>query len=250
MQTHSGYVSANDVISDILPVVDDPGQKKFPHEWYIQQIQNALTELAYDTYFDERKESILIEGCSSLQLPSGLVNLKAVYLFNGDKCMPGIMQTVWHARNYVRDGEQQFKEQRGTQVDPIMDQAISGSTQHALYYYNTMGDRIMLSDACRAYQKLFVVYNGLGCDFGSTPTIPHFLREAVKCWVAVVALEIRNAQDRGAWSAVLATQQNRLHGDSRNPGAWMRAKRRVQSSDEKEMRDLSKYLTGLNAQLI
>lgn len=251
MQTHTGYVSADEIIADVTSIAVDDEMREFSPGWYISQVQQALTELAYDTYFDDREWEALIPKCLEIELPSGLFNITNVYVFSGNNCGIGYMQNVHYARNYIRKGGAMFKEQRGVNGEPVMDPVIRPTTAAGPCFYNTRNGKLTLSDACLAYEKVFVTYKGLGCDFGSAPIIPHYLRDAVKWWVAHEALNIRSNREPGRWDRALDQASRKLHGDGRpsNPGAWLSARRRVQAIDEKAGRDIQRYIKSMNSDL-
>lgn len=252
---HGKPISANDVIADVLPFANDTGMKRgLDIGWYLGAVQTAITELGYDTMFAKRTWTAVIprsahERCM-LEMPEDLINITKLYAFSGSTCNPVESNTIWYAEGYHRDNAAQFKEQKGQfNNNLIMDDVATSFEVQSTMFYNTMGNVLMLSDACLRFEKVYMLYRGTGVKFGDAPVIPHFLREAVTWMVVERALTVFLHEDRtGATLNALKNAQNKLYGDGRisNPGALMKARRRVQASDTKEMEDMQKYLYGLS----
>lgn len=248
--THTGYVSADEIMADVYGLVGDPGGDRFSDGFMLSQIQQALTELAYDTYFDERTAIIPINRCTTLDLPVGMFNIDKVFVFNGNECSNSNTRVVWWAKGWVRKGAGRgYKEQQGqNHDDPIMEDVMFSPDVGTLLYWNTLNGKLMLSDACAGFDNVFLKYRGLGCDFKSAPCIPHYLREAVKNMTAIAALKHRFAEDPSRWGVVLETVKRDHFGNGSfsNPGTWVQAKRRVVATDSKARDDISKYLSQLS----
>jgi len=246
MSVHAGYISPDVVIADVAKIIDDEKLKEFSYGDHLSQIQQALTELACDTLYDERTYEGEVPRSGITGLPSGLVNLEQAFLFDGDRCHAGNQQTLWWARNYSVYGGSGFKENRAGKSDPIMERAISSSTEGTLYYFNVIGNTIHFGPACLRYSKFLLRYRGIGASIGETPIIPYELRQAVKNYAAMAALTVLFARDPKRWHAVLANiKRDHFGGQSAmDVGSWKQAQRRVQSSHIKWRRDLSKYLSA------
>lgn len=247
MPTHSGYCSPEQVIADAVSLYDDEGFKEFSPGWCMGKVQSGLSELAFDTYFDDKVAVLPITDNLIVNIPEGLWSIDRMYAFNGNECVAGPANTVWYARNYVRYGGGMFKEQKGENDDPFMEDVISSSNAAAVLYYGTLDNRIFLSDACAAYQKLMIKYKGMGCRIGDAPIVPHELRSAVTHYVAMQALLVLNGRYPGRWAAQLAEVKRMLYGQGGlDVGTWKQAQRRVQSVSAKQRDDLKKYLSRLS----
>lgn len=246
---HGGYVSANHLISLVLPIVRDTRQKDLAPGWYLSACQQAITELGFHTMFDQRIWTGLIPESLTVDMPNGLINIVHLWAFSGNTCNQNSRANIWHATGFFRENKAQFKEQAGTQWnDPIMDNTLTAPQVNEVLFYNTLGNKLMLSDACGAYEKVFMEYRGIGVDFGEAPVIPYYLMDAVKWWMAVEALQILALERQEvATDRALATAKDNLDGNRMKPGAWLTAKRRVQGSNRKEMEDTMKYLNKLSS---
>jgi hypothetical protein len=80
------FVSIDIILADVLKTVDDASTKLNSKGWYTSQIQQALEELSFDTFFDERNANFDVPKDLRLELPEGAFNLRKVYLFNGNSC--------------------------------------------------------------------------------------------------------------------------------------------------------------------
>lgn len=247
MPTHSGYCSPDQVIADAVSYYNDEGFKEFSPGWCMGKVQSALSALAFDTYFDDKVAVVPITDNLVVNIPEGLWTIDNMYAFNGDVCNAGPANTVWYARNYVRLGNSMFKEQKGENSDPFMEDTLTASEVGSLLFYGTLDGRIFLSDACAAYGKLMIKYRGMGCKLGDAPIVPHELREAVTNYVALQALLVLNGRYPGRWAAQLAEIKRMHYGQGGlDVGLWKQAQRRVQSISAKQRNDLKKYLSRLS----
>lgn len=248
MHASAGYISPNEIISDVIAICDDMEFKAFEYAFYLSQVQQALSELAYDTLFDQRTWTGAIPPSLVLDLPDGLFNLEQVYVFSGTDCSIGNLSNVYWARHFFRHGGATVKEQRGVQTDPFLE----NTTVYAggILYFNISGGKLYLSDACAGFQNVLVQYRGMGCKLGDAPMIPHYLREAVKNFVAKAILTVRFARDPGRWSAVLDNVKRDHFGNGGlDAGTWKQAQRRVQSIDIKARNDIARYLSNLSLKI-
>ena len=247
---NGGYISPDEIIADATSICDDEAFKKFSYGSYLSQIQQALTELAQDTLYDDRVWSGPIPSTLVVDITGvGVVNIEKVFLYNGDKCHAGNQVTVWHARGFTRHKGAGFKEQKGSMNnDPIMDNVTYGSEQ-GLPYYNNASGYLQLSDACANYQNIMIRYRGLGCPIGAVPVVPTEFRQAVKNYVAMAQLTVLFARDPQRWGLVLANVKRDHHGGNgpMDAGTWKQAQRRARTLNMKERENQNKYLSAIDA---
>src|SRR5690606_9164975 len=129
---------------------------EFSYGDHLSQIQQALTELACDTLYDERTYEGEVPRNGVAELPGGLINLEKAFLFNGNKCEAGLAQPMWWARNYSVYGGNRFKESDPRRDDPIMEKAIRKSTEGDLFYFNIVGRALYFGPACLRYEKFLL----------------------------------------------------------------------------------------------
>lgn len=248
MPTHSGYVTANEIIADVTTMVDDEGFKKFSLGFYMSYVQQALSDLAFDSYFDERVWTTPITSLC-LDMPSGMFSIDDVFVFNGDECDANNVQTVYWGKNHYNHGGAWFRKQRGDNGnDPLTEDAVSTTTAATTLFYNTYEGQIHLSDACGSWEMLMVKYKGMGVTFGDVPLIPHELRTAIKNRVAMDVIAIMYSRDPQRWIGPLQMIKRDHHGGNGplDVGTWKQAMRRVQSRSKKQIDDLKKYLSNLS----
>lgn len=247
--THNGYVSPDEIAADVHGAVGDPKGDRFSEGFMLSQIQQALTELAYNTYFDERTAIIPINGCQTLDLPNGMFCIDKIFTFNGNECGGTNQNVVWWAKDWTLEGKVGFKEQQGENpANPIIEDQTFATTMGRVLYYNTLHGKLMLSTACLAFDNIFLKYRGLGVDFGSSPCIPHYLRQAVKDWVTIQCLTHKqwDAKDATVTMALREANASYYGNGGNRPGTKLEAKRRVMALDIKAQNDISKYLSELS----
>ena len=249
MHGSNGYVSPDEIFSEVTMMIGDEPAKELSYGFYMGSMQKALSELAFDTYFDQRAWSTPITDLT-LEMPNGLWNIEQVFVFNGDDCSASNMANVYQARGFTRYAKGTFKEQRGIMRDPLME----STTYHAgsLLFYNTLSPYIMLSDACAGYQNLMLRYRGMGCVIGEAPIIPAYLRQAVTDYCVFTALKVLKARGIAVAAGLLQDVKRDLYAGNgpMDPGSWLAAKRRVQTVDIKAKNDYAKYMSHLSLNLI
>lgn len=258
------FVTANEILSDVLKLVDDERYEVNSRGYYMSLIQQALEGLAFDTFFDVKREDFEFPKDElRLEMPIGSFNIRHIYIFNGGNCVISNAQKVWWKRNYypAKKGTGYFADNRGNNVrDPFFpshsfdrNQSKNGliispsqqSTVENTYFYNIQNGEIMFSSACRTFAKVHIEYNGTGCDIGEIPIIPMFLREAVIDFIAEATLRIRMARPDGkGWGQLWQIYVKRLNRDQEygiGTGSWRRAAYRVKTLSASKRADFSEY---------
>ena len=259
------FVTVNQILSDVLPLVQDEGFRVKSKGWYTSQAQQALEELSFDTFFAE-KDPILIAIPEDLKIPipKGTFNIRQLYITNGNSCNIGNSRNVYHKRNYIagsqsgylardkfdNNNDPFYNNRNFNNVDSRPAQGDEDRSRPAnLYFYGVHNGVINLSPSCRNFKNIFIVANGIATEIGDTPLIPSFLRQAVKSYVLVEGLKAVQADSMGTamfngWTAILAREMNSK--DNIANGTWIKAERRVKSFDSKEREDLNEYFARLN----
>lgn len=249
MHGSNGYVSPDEIFSEVTMMIGDEPAKELSYGFHLGSMQKALSELAFDTYFDQRVWSTPITDLT-LTMPDGLWNIEQVFVYNGDDCSATNLANVYEARGFTRYAKATFKEQRGIMHDPLME----STTRHAgsLLFYGTLNPYIMLSDACGGYGNLLLKYRGMGCVIGEAPIIPAYLRQAVTDYCVFTALKVLKARGIAVAADLLRDVKRDLHAGNggMDPGSWLQAKRRVQAVNIKGKNDYQKYMSHLSLNLI
>lgn len=254
------FVSVNEILADVLKITNDAGFKVNSRGWYISQIRQALQELSFDTFFDERNEELLIPNDLRVEMPKGAFNLKQIFLFNGTKCNVGNnTPNVWYKQNYWTGGNGYLaRDKWDNNGDPFY-RTRSGNPQarnevrlgsdSQLYYFGIQNGLIMLSESCRKYEKIMIFYNGIGGEIDNTPVVPQFFRQAVKDYVSSYGLEASIAQEMDPTKMNKLTYLKngvdaRLHKEY--DGSWAKAEQRAKHTDKKVRQDMKEYLARMN----
>lgn len=246
--TQSGYVSAEEIIADVTSIIDDQHMRELSKGFHLSQIQQALAELAFDTYFDDKVWTTPVTDNLIIDAPKGLVSIDGMFVFPGTECEAGAAQKVHYASGYVRYGNSVFRNDRPSQMnDPIYGPLVLPSTAVSILYYGLLDGAIFLSDACSAFGTLMIKGRGMGCEFGSAPVIPNELREAVKNKAAMAALTVLLARDPNRWNLVLMNiKRDHFGGQGTfDVGTWKQAARRVQNMGNDQITAVNNYLTTL-----
>jgi len=252
------FVSANEILADVLKTVDDASFKVSSPGWYKSQIQQALEELSFDTFLDERNESFDVPSDLRLDMPKGAFNLRGIYLFSGDNCDIGKSVNVYWKKNFINsssgngyvakdkfeNGKDPFYGNRGPET--------SGTRAHNpsnLFFYSIQNGTIMMSESCRKFPKVMLVFNGISTDIGDAPIVPQLYRQAVKDYVSVPALEAKMLDKIGTnqynhWAMMHAKYQNSLNKPY--DGSWAKAEHRSKQLNNAVRQNIKEYQTKLN----
>lgn len=264
------FVTADVILSDVLSECDDADFRYATHGWYLSQVQQALEEMSFDSYYSRKVDSFPVPNNLQLPMPKGMFNLQNMYLYNGNECNISNAVNVYWKRNYFTRGEgflAKNKERNGR--DPFYFDDINRNGYNTyggfgnyyadnprftikqnLYYFNIMDGIIMFSTACRDFENVFIEYVSTGIDIGEDPFIPIMLRQAVKDWVSVKALRNRAVKaDAGdaktnLFLSLASATENRLN-NPRN-GSWEEAIDRVSRMDKKQREDMQEYFSRFN----
>jgi len=245
MESNTFY-SPTILLSDIVLFVGDEDFTFKSHGFYIGQIQAALEELSFDTFFDERYIDLAYPGdCNHLSMPENMFNIKQMYLFNGTDCNIGSSVNVYHKRNYIgKTTGSTARNKDNMSTDPFHNY---NTTNENNYFFNIQNGIIYFSDKCSTYEKVRIVYNGTGGKISDTPFIPMFFRQAIIDWVVLRVLDMKIAADPVAGRALFPLR-DRIDGKLNKPydGSWDKAKKRVITMGSKTREDLKEYLSKLN----
>ena len=244
------FLTVDEIISDVTASVNDREFSLMSKGYYVSTIQSCLQELAYDTLFDVRYESIPINGSTRIDMPKGAFNIRNMWVFNGDNCGMNDSQKVWYKRNYYTNGNGGISNNTGKGGDMFFKHVhVPGN----LLFGNVQNGIIMLSQSCTGYEKLFIEFNGVGCDIGETPSIPMHLRRAVTLWSKMQILEIKMAQAAGTaefphWSKMRDNTYTELYGRrGTEDSVWSDAQTRVKRMSKHKANDLKEYFTRMNS---
>lgn len=257
--TVESFVSPDEILSMVTPLVGDRDYKSLPKGFYISIIQKAVEELAIDTFFQELRVDLDFPYDNlTIDLPSGCFNVKNVYVFSGDECVYSKSHKVWWKKNFFTNGNGYIANNKGNNPgDPFYDSNYNGnvygdkslirfqgnSIERRLFYNIQMG-KMMFSSSCRNVgQKVHIHYNGTGGSIGEQPIIPTFARVAIEDYVLeyVLRQKIATDSDPRRWQSLYNITHSRLNKPYE--GSWAKAEYRIRNMNESQRRELCEYLS-------
>lgn len=257
-------VAPNEILSDASAYCGEKDFKMISRGFFLSLLQRAMQELAFETFFDERTEVFDVPENLNLDMPKGAFNIRQIYLFNGDECTFENSQNVYWKRNYytkgngylardkVTNSRDPFYENRSRFNDSGLDNPSLRRTNkltsiRQTYYYNIQSGIIMLSSTCKSYDKIALVFNGVGADIGEVPFVPMLFREAITSWIIDNALPVKMADLDGVefnkWQTMYAMNNAKLMKPY--DGLWENAQYRAKSMDSKQREDIKEYIGRL-----
>jgi hypothetical protein len=247
------FVSADEILADALKIVGDKEMKMNTYGWYKSQIQQALQELAFDTFFSEVYSTHEMPSDLSMNIPKGAFNIRQIYAHNGDNCDFGSAVNVYFKRNMInsKSGDSYLSRDRwgnGKDAFHLRRSNIETSPSN-VYYAGIQGGVLMYSRNCLQFTHTTIVYNGVSTDIGVVPVVPTYLRQAVKLKVSSEALTTRLADSIGSpeYNQILNLKST-IDAQLNHPydGEWVKAERRAKNLDSKQREDIKMYFQRMN----
>lgn len=254
------YIQPEIILSKAAIMVGDREYKSLPRGFYYSLIQQAFEKLALDTFFDEKRKDIDVDGGLVYSLPDDCFNVENIYMFSGDICNISASHKVWWKRNYFTQGKGYIASDKGNHNynDPFYEShsnnvrtygtqvttRMNDNVENRLFYNIQMGNLMISSSCLNAGNKIHIHYRGTGCKIGDAPIIPIFLREAMEDYVITEALLARMANDTGdirKWQTLYATHLSKLNHPY--DGSWAKAEMKVKSLNSSQKSDLKEYLS-------
>jgi hypothetical protein len=133
--------------------------------------------------------------------------------------------------------------------NPVSSNPNSNLDPNNTHFYSVQNGTIMLSENCRKYQKVMLVYNGIMADIGDEPLVPQLFRQAVKTYVLIPAYETKMTDTIGTneynhW-ALLSNKNEMKHNDPYD-GTWIKAERRSKKINNAIRENIKEYTTKMN----
>jgi len=232
------FVSINSVLSDVLMLVDDEHLRKgMSKGYYISGIEQAIQEIALDTYFMVITKDLTMDKVKfQVPMPKNAFNIREMYLWNGSCCSPSSTVIVHWKRLYNNHNggagyTAKRMDDRSPNKDPFyhpfyFDKALVDGAN--LYYANVQNGIIMFSSNCSGFDNVRLVYNGMGVDdIGDEPIIPRMLRQFVIDYSVERAYRTLMAKDSRTYGGLWKVAENKLN-DLRTGSLYI-ARKRVSS---------------------
>lgn len=249
------FVSANHILAELLQTVNDRSLKKgFNKGWYVSRIQDALQELAFDTFFDEiTMDFDFPQKTLNLEIPSNAFNIREIHLYNGSCCSPDVSQVVHWKRLYNNHGGKQgytsrVKDsgERGS-TDPFLPDDYNQNYHYyfygSKYYANIQNGVIMFGRDCASYSKVRLVFNGMGGEIGDEPIIPRFFERAINDYVEERFYNAMKSREPRKFRVLWSDAYQRLNDPA--VGSMKKARMRIASMDTWEKESLQEYISAM-----
>lgn len=239
------FISPEEILADVLPAVNDEDFKLLRRGWYLRQIKNGLRKLNYEAPFLEYHIDLAMPSNLILDLPTGIWNIRDIYVWNGENCVISEANRVHHKSNFISNGYQAGYTARNKsgQYDTFINPFQSDTS---VLFYNQQNGAIMFSDSCVGYSYVRIVYNGTIESLNSVKFIPPFCREALTGFVverSFFTLQGRDANYNRLWIYAKQDLYNPL--GPMEPSKWDLCIRLMKNLDKKFGDDLKEYLSKM-----
>lgn len=245
----SDFISADYLISQIVVMTGDENLRSgFNKGWYMDKIQEALSEIAFDHKFNEETCDFYDWNSSGkfyVKLPSGCFSVKEIHVWNGDKNSIESSCPVSYKRSFnnINHTEGYTAKIKDTDLGiPIDAEEIypKVQTSNGLVYGSLYNGLLLLSKSAETWDNVRIIYYGVPYDIGEIPLIPIYLKTYIIDYVTEMffrAAKVKNKSLRTDWQDSLM----RLEGGGRMIGSKKTAERRVKEISKFEHDSLKEY---------
>ena len=236
------YLSVNHILAEASQALADKDFRSgMSKGWYISRIQDALQEIAIDTFYQKITDDFDVPADLNLPMIDNAFNIRLMVLYNGDCCTPSSSATVHWKRNYNNkkkvDGAatRNMPTEKANRHDPILPSTRGVSN----YYYAAVENGVIsLSPGCSAFSKIRITYNGMGIQVGDTPVIPRFFERAVNSYVQYQFWLAKSAVEPRKWIGLLD------RADAKYNQELEKAKIRISSMNSFEKESMDEYISN------
>lgn len=245
MSAQSATVKLGDVLLDAAQALrDDNFGKAGGRPFYVNQAYRALRKMGFDTLFDTRRVDIDITGLV-LDQPAQSIGLVDLFLFSGDTCDMANARHVRLKPNMYNRGGSSFLARNLWRNEDILqwNAGWSSAPPRSLYFAGADDKKIYLSASCLRYEKLHVVYSGLGVDECEKDfNIPEWMAEAVTDFIKMKVAE-RLLQDNMPFYKDWINRMSIELNVNNTAGSWHQARINFGRMDKKTRADMIQYMT-------
>lgn len=248
------FTTVDRIIADVVVTVNDENFRTgFSKGWYTSKIQQALQQLAIETKYLKVTMNFPLDQAAyplQLEMPKEVFDIREIYLYNGSSCDVGASQVVHWKRlfNNMDAGtgySSRIKDDGSNPGDIFLpNQSTHRNTVNyrgIKYYYNVENGIIMLSEECRSYEFVRIVFNGFGGAIGDLPIIPRFFERAIIDWVEERYYNALKARDprkyRVLWSDAKANLDD-------YKGHWAKTRKYVIEMDKAQKESMNEYISS------
>lgn len=252
----NSFCTAEHIIAEVTHALSDQEFRNgFTKGWYMSRIQDALQELSFDSHvFKITRDLDYPSETHQMEMPENAFNVLELYGWNGSCCSPSTSSVIYPKRLYNNKGGngtgytarvKRTGETMGN--DPFQPNYFNDGNftnyPEAKYWYNIHNGLIMFSTGCATFQKIRIVYNGIGIEkMGDIPTIPNFFERAINDYIAERFYFVKMGQDPRMYASLYDRAAAKLN-DYVN-GNWHKAIKRVKMMDSSEVAAYNDYLAN------
>lgn len=251
----NAYVSADHILAEVTATCNDKEFRNgLSRGWYISKIQDALQELAFDSFFDRvTVDYNYPTDTNSMDMPTESFNIREIYGWNGSCCQPATSNIIWPKRLYNNKGgdgtgytARVKRSGEAASNDPYMPNYYNtpDTTNYpdAKYFYNVENHKMMFSPSCSAFAKIRIVFNGIGIrQKGEIPTIPRFFERAINDYVEERYYAVKKGEEPRLYRALWSDAYSKLQAFD---GNWNKAIKRVKMMNSSEVEAYKEYLAN------
>ena len=258
-------ISPRDVLSEVLVYTGEQRYENVTKGFIVSQMNKCMRALSYHTFFDERHMFFNMPSNATIEIPSGVFNIRNIYIYNGDECNVGknTKNVYWKRDYFTNKGTVEFAKNTGqNEDDPFYqtyynsrlsggrrsDGSLGSGVSDNLYFYGEANGNIMLSPNCLAFSKVMIEFNGIWEIDESKETIPLVFQEVLVDWCTESVLRAKVMINPNAFISLHRDSVMRLgYKPETFDGSWYKAKKLVTQMGSKAKEDLKEYLTRLNS---
>lgn len=250
-------VSIDECLADALRIVGDEDMRQFPKGFYQRQARRGIEQLSFHTYFLKLYTVFDVPETLVIDMPSGSFNMRDIYvysptsdmqentdpqIFRNDCIVSGSMRCFYKS-GFIRGVNGAIARNMPFRKDPFI---ITHHDNEELYFGMANG-QVFLSEACKNYKKVMLVYNGVPRDIYTRKIIPPFAAEAIIGFVVERTLFAMLFRDKSLMSLWQMSRDDLYNPRSRTePGKWDNAKYLLRKMDKKSRDDFYEYMSKLN----
>lgn len=258
MATHTGYLSAGEVMTDAAQAAGDPSLNIVGRGVYLALLRRALSKMCLEIPIDKRYYDAVIPANGIFQLPKWMAGMNNVWVYNGDQCDPETASNAYEKENFTfEEGENwpsnglSYNMQNGTSDAMQANSGIDGfwmtTESQYLYYYGIHKGKMMLSSSCRQFSRIRIDYNGLGFqDYCGEEDllVPFWASEAITDFITMKAIEQRQYEEGKTqlFRSILVDKTVEMKAFD---GTWSKAKMYWGQMDNKERKDTVMYISKM-----
>lgn len=239
------FVSIEHILAESLMNVNDVDLRNgFTKGWFVSRIQDALQELAFDTFYQKITNDFTLPSNLAITLPKNAFNIREIYAFNESCCTSTTSAVVHWKRLYNNNAGNSGS----TYTSRITGTSQQNNSDHFLPYHekgdsklyaNVQNGTIMFSSSCSKYKKIRLVYNGMGGEIGEEPIIPRFFERFINDYIEERYYSAMKAREPKKFRTLWVDSWTKLEK------SLSKAKMRVSSMNTFEKESIEEYISNI-----